>query len=45
MTERDVARIEKALDVKLPTHYRRFLHDHAPAVAEARRAGARATTE
>jgi hypothetical protein len=40
MTERDVARIEKALDVKLPTHYRRFLIDHAAAVAKAKRGGA-----
>lgn len=39
MTERDVARIEKALDVKLPVHYRRFLIEHGAAVAKAKRAG------
>jgi hypothetical protein len=39
MTERDVARIERALDVKLPVHYVRFLIDHGAAVAKAKRAG------
>lgn len=39
MTERDVARIEKALDVKLPIHYRRFLTEHGAAIAKEKRAG------
>lgn len=40
MTERDVTRIEKALDVKLPAHYRQFLIEHATTVATAKRRGA-----
>lgn len=39
MTGRDIARIENALDVKLPVHYRRFLIEHGAAVAKAKRAG------
>jgi hypothetical protein len=37
MTERDLARIEKTLGVKLPDHYRRFLIDHGTALAKARK--------
>jgi hypothetical protein len=39
MRERDVTRIEKTLEVKLPTHYRRFLIDHGATVAKAKRVG------
>ncbi|HZZ77279.1 MAG TPA: SMI1/KNR4 family protein, partial [Gemmataceae bacterium] len=39
-TERDIAKIEKTLDVKLPAHYQRFLLDHVKQVAKAKRAGA-----
>src|SRR4051812_29130005 len=37
MTERDVARIEKALGVRLPAPYRQVLRDHAAAVARLKR--------
>jgi hypothetical protein len=40
MTVRDIERIEKALDVKFPVHYRRFLIEHGAAVAKAKREGA-----
>jgi hypothetical protein len=40
MTERDVARIETRLGVKLPTHYRRFLLEHGAEVARAKRGAA-----
>jgi hypothetical protein len=39
MTERDVARIEKSLDVKLPIHYRLFLLEHSAAIAKMKRTG------
>ena len=39
MTERDVARIEKALNVELPTHFRRFIIEHGSTVAKAKRSG------
>ncbi len=37
MTERDLARVEKALAVRLPDHYRRFLLEHATTVARLKR--------
>lgn len=39
MTERDVARVEKKLDIRLPAHYRQFLIEHGAAVAKAKRGG------
>lgn len=40
MTERDLGKIEAALDVTLPDHYRRFLLEQSSAVAKAKRKGA-----
>jgi hypothetical protein len=40
VTERDVARVEKKLGVRLPAHYRRFLIEQATFVAKAKRGGA-----
>ncbi len=37
MTEQDVARIESAVGVTLPPHYRRFLLEHAKALGAARK--------
>jgi hypothetical protein len=40
VTERDVARVETSLGVKLPAHYRRFLVEGGANIAKARRGGA-----
>lgn len=40
MTERDIGRVEKALGVRLPAHYRRFLAGYGTAVARLKREGA-----
>ncbi|HSQ54217.1 MAG TPA: SMI1/KNR4 family protein [Gemmata sp.] len=39
MTERDLARVEQKLGVKLPAHYRKFLLEHGVEIARAKRKG------